>query len=348
MRIWAKRFFCAVAVLVFCLCGVCAWAEDAAWAVIDAGDSDRLHLRSAPSSTADSLGLYFTGTQVNVTGAQQGSFVPVRIGTEIGYMHADYLRWGEAADRTVIRQPIGVATPKVGARLRSGPSREHETIGVIGQGEAFYVLGETRAHWYCVKYAGQLGYVSAEVACLVGTVGGLPHVLGDVLLGKDSFMMRGGTKTMGELGACFELEAELTPSALAVLDIDQDGLNEAVVRVSADGDDVGCLVLDLQTEVVYGFAFHYRSMNSLREDGTFSFSSGAMDHGIGWVTFRGPAADVEELARCKDGGSGQTVYMLSGEAILPADFEAFIRTQSEKKEPDWLPVNEETVKSLSD
>ena len=43
-----------------------AWAQSTAvYATIDAGNSDRVHLRASPDVQANSKGLYFTGTQVN-------------------------------------------------------------------------------------------------------------------------------------------------------------------------------------------------------------------------------------------------------------------------------------------
>ena len=131
-------------------------------AVVNA-ESGKLHLRSAPSAASESLGLYFTGTQVTVTGDMQSGFFPVRVGAQTGYMHADYLAIDDVARAVASVQPIGMATPKAGARFRSGPSTEYDTLDVIAQGEVFTVLGETKNRWYCAEYAGQVGYVSTEV-----------------------------------------------------------------------------------------------------------------------------------------------------------------------------------------
>ena len=261
-------------------------------AVVDA-ESGKLHLRSAPSASSESLGLYFTGTEVTVTGELQSGFFPVRVGAETGYMHADYLALDEVEKAVASVQPIGMATPKVGARFRSGPSTEYDTLDVIAQGEVFTVLGETKNHWYCAEYAGQVGYVSAEVSILVEEVNGRPLAFYDVLTGKAPFEMRGGRRYMNELAECFGVtEADVVPTGFAVLELDDDGLWEVVIRMQAAGWDYGYLVLDLQTERVYGIPLPLRSMLDLKIDGTFTYSSGAMNTGVGSIRFSGPTYEI--------------------------------------------------------
>lgn len=314
-------------------------------AVVNA-PSGKLHLRAAASSSAASLGLYFTGTKVMITGEAQGDFIPVRVGAETGYMHADYLALDDAADSVASVQTVGVATPKVGARLRSGPSAGYESLLVMDQGEAFTVLGETKDHWYYVGYAGQTGYVSAEVANIVGETGMTPDVFYAVLAGKEPFERRGGRATMAELNACFGVEADLAPKGFVLLNLDDDMLMEAVVRVGIGEEDFGFLVLDLQTELVYGYTFNLRSMLDLKQDGTFSFSSGAMDNGVGRLSFRGPVADVIQLARCRDGANGEIVYLLGGEVSTQAEYEGFLSAQERKPGVSWIAFTDEEIGAL--
>lgn len=285
-----KRFF----TLALCMLLVLASPALAQYgtAAVNA-PSGKLHLRAAPSASGESLGLYFTGTQVAVTGDMQSGFFPVRVGAESGYMHADYLAMGDAARAVASVQPIGMATPKAGARLRSGPSTTCDTLDVIAQGEVFTVLGETKNHWYCAEYAGRRGYVSAEVSRLVDEVNGRPLAFYDVLTGKVPFEVRGGRRYMHELAECFEVtEAAVVSTSFAVLELDDDGLWEVVIRVQMAGWDYGYLVLDLQTELVYGIPVPLRSMLSLKLDGTFSYSSGAMNTGVGRIRFSGPTYEI--------------------------------------------------------
>lgn len=241
---------------------------------------------------------------------------------------------------------IAVATPKVGARLRSGPSTAHDTLLVMAQGETFTVLGETDDHWYHVDYAGQTGYVSAEVAEIVSETDMAPEAFRAILAGQAPFERRGGRSRLNELAECFGVEAELAPTGFALLNLDDDMLMEAVVRVGIGEEDFGFLVLDLQTELVYGYAFFLRSMLDLKQDGTFSFASGAMDTGVGRLSFRGPVADVAQLARCKDGEDGETVYQIGGEAAAREAYEAFLLEQERKPGVKWMGITGEALDTL--
>lgn len=331
----------AVCLAVFCAGFACAQGVDAA--VIDAGNSDRLHLRAQPSQNARSLGLYFTGTQVEVTGEAQGDFVPVRIGAEYGFMHADYLKTGEAAAEVIPKQPFGVATPKAGARLRRGPSVEADTLDVIAQGDAFTVLGETDSRWYYAQYEGQFGYVSAEASRLVDAKDALQSGLGLVLLGEEAFETSGGFWTIDELGQCLAIDGAVVPNDFAVLNLDEDALDEVVVRAAVNGDELGFLVLDVQTEQIYGYVFYLRALNELKQDGTFIFSSGAIDNGIGCLTFSGPVAQTQELARSQDNGHGEPVYAVNGSPASQQAYEEALRIQEAKPDADWHALTKENI-----
>ena len=56
---WMKRIACVTATIFTCLCFVLAYAQSYGTAVIDAGDTGKLHLRTEPSSDSASKGLYF-------------------------------------------------------------------------------------------------------------------------------------------------------------------------------------------------------------------------------------------------------------------------------------------------
>ena len=79
---------------------------------------DRLNLRSGPAKTTVSLGKYYNGTSVEVTGDITGGWVPVTIGHASGYMSINYLSETPVADARPWLQVVSGN----GARLRSGPS----------------------------------------------------------------------------------------------------------------------------------------------------------------------------------------------------------------------------------
>lgn len=168
----------------------------------------------------------------------------------------------------------------------------------------------------------------------------LPEALYPVLTGDAAFVTQDGMRTMDALADCFGFEAPVVPADFAVLDMDGDTRMEAVVRAAIGSDDLGFLVLDAQTDGVYGYAFTLRAMHALKQDGTFSFSSGAMDNGVGIASFAGAATEVTELARCVDGADGAPVYALCGVTVAEDAYETFLRAQDEKPDADWYPFTQ--------
>ena len=153
------RRICA-AVLLLCLLLAGAAAAQGVTAVIDAGDSDRVHLRAGAYFTSASKGLYFTGTQVTCESPWGGDWTRVTIGAETGYICSAYLKTGDAADAVQSRQPDGiVVAPKGSVNFRKGPSADTERIGLLRDTDVVNVLGETAGGWYCIEANGKTGYV---------------------------------------------------------------------------------------------------------------------------------------------------------------------------------------------
>ena len=149
-----------VFVIMMSLLTAGAAAAQGSTAVIDAGNSDRVHLRAGASKETASKGLYFTGTQVACDGTSGGEWTRVTIGTEKGYIFSAYLKTGDAADAVQSRQPGGiVVAPKGTVNFRKGPSADTERIGLLHDRDVVNVLGETAGGWYCVEADGKTGYV---------------------------------------------------------------------------------------------------------------------------------------------------------------------------------------------
>ena len=103
---------------------------------IDGQDADRVHLRKGPSTAAESLGLYYTGTDVTVL-AWYDEWAQVVIGEVSGYMMSRFL--------------TGTQTNCL------GPWRMAE------DGNCVHVLGETSDGWSYVECEGIQGYVRTAV-----------------------------------------------------------------------------------------------------------------------------------------------------------------------------------------
>ena len=149
-----------VFMLTVCLLAAGAAAAEGTAAVIDAGDSDRVHLRAGASFTSASKGLYFTGTGVACEGQIDSEWTRVSIGTETGYIFSAYLKTGDAADAVQPRQPDGiVVAPRSTVNFRKGPSLSAGVIRTVPVGTQINVLEKT-TDWTKTEIDGVTGYIS--------------------------------------------------------------------------------------------------------------------------------------------------------------------------------------------
>ena len=158
-----KRIWVLLLAAVMGLFTACALADDYGTAVVDGGNSNRVHLREDPSTEANSLGLYFTGTQVECRSDPKQEWVKVQIGRERGYMKSKYLKRGEAADAVTPRFLRGTVTAKNYGRLRAGPSTEYQFLCKANHGASVTIMGETAEHWYYVELGKETGFISASL-----------------------------------------------------------------------------------------------------------------------------------------------------------------------------------------
>lgn len=75
---------------------------------IDGKTADRVHLREQPRADSKSLGLYFTGTTVRCSPPFDAEWIWVNVGSEGGYIKAEFLRIGANQNHVQSRQPKGM------------------------------------------------------------------------------------------------------------------------------------------------------------------------------------------------------------------------------------------------
>lgn len=97
------------------------------------------------------------------------------------------------------------------------------------------------------------------------------------------------------------------PTKFTFLDLDGDGENEIVLWLQINGiSDYGFEILHAQEGAVYGYTLPYRAFMDLKTDGTFSFSSGAADSGIGKLRFAEDGYTIEEQGYGEDQQDSKT------------------------------------------
>lgn len=159
-----KKSFLLLALLLACLLASAALADDYGNAVVYARNGGGVHLREEATTQSDSMGLFFTGVEVNMrTNPNNSKWVRVHIEGMSGYMHSDYLRWGSAADNVSSLFGSGEIDVKNYVNFRRGPSTEYKILGRINDGERVTIMGETKNHWYFIHYNGTNGFVSGNM-----------------------------------------------------------------------------------------------------------------------------------------------------------------------------------------
>lgn len=135
--------------LVVSLClGQAAWAENLG--VVTGG---RLHLRAAPSTDADIIATYDSGSHVQVLGVEGSWYEVEAYDGQKGYMEAEYI---------FISSVGRVENGNSYVNLRSGPSRDASILARYGTGTLVTLLSEDSRGWLYVDIEGTQGYMDAS------------------------------------------------------------------------------------------------------------------------------------------------------------------------------------------
>ncbi len=310
-------------------------------AVIDGKTADRVHLREKASADSKSLGLYFTGTQVLCELPVNGQWAWVIIGEEAGYMKKEYLQFASDPGTVMPKTQTGVVQNPTGwVNVRSEPSLTGEAVSKLSNGQRVIVLGETNGKWCYIQFGNLYGYIVADFLA-VGDVSSF-GAYEAVLKNQAAFVYAGNgqSMTIKQMLDAYT-EASMTVSHFVLMDIDNDGAQEVILRETMGGYDYFVTVLDQQNGVIYGYELGVRSMGGIKTDGTFSFSSGAGDNGFGAITFNKGSYAIDELARMQS-----TAYYVNHKGVTRAQFDAALEQQDKKADVTWIPFTAANIEKL--
>lgn len=130
---------------------------------------------------------------------------------------------------------------------------------------------------------------------------------------------------------------ELSVTKYSVIDLDGDGSSETVLWLERGANAYyGFLILHESGDTVYAYELTYRAFYELKEDGTFSFSAGVSDHGIGKIAFANDIYEIKSVAYCESEYGGQNVsYYIGNDAVSKESFEAFVIKHDQKQNAEW-------------
>lgn len=136
----------------------------------------------------------------------------------------------------------------------------------------------------------------------------------------------------------------------AVMDLDNDGQNEIMLWIQINGiSDYGFEILRYQEGAVYGYTLQYREFMDLKTDGTFIFSEGAADLGIGKLSFSGNGYVIDKLYYSKSQYNSnnelEVQYIANGTPYSEEEFNNDMSHQGEKSNVKWYELTPGNVES---
>lgn len=301
------------------------------------GSSDRVHLRKAAAQSSQSLGLYFSGTEVVCLSDSAQEWVKVRIGTETGYIMSRYL----SDEPHPVAFQYGTVTADGWLNLRKSPSQKSVSMAKLYSDETLTIMGETSDHWYYVQAGNQFGYVKAQYVTLTDAAPAFAPSVQLIenhatayraVLAQEATLFYTQTAAYAFLSGTDMLSGGRAVDSLeyAVADVDQDARDEVVLR--AAGYE-GYLVLDAADGKVYGYDVVYRAFLTPKADGTFSFSSSAADNGFGHARMDGNF-HIIPLVRSESSADG-VLFFRDDNRISQAEYEAALARQEQKPDIVW-------------
>lgn len=156
--------------LVLLLVSLCAMAladsNPLGTAVIDGRDSDRVHLREEPSTSAQSLGLLFSGTEVTYYTQPSDPWVEISLYGKMGYVKSEYLHVGDPSQVAVQTRQAEIAHIAADSwvNLRADIGQRAEVLMQLKLGDRVMVLGELAGAggWSVVRLNGMPGFIATE------------------------------------------------------------------------------------------------------------------------------------------------------------------------------------------
>ncbi len=152
------------------------------------GVTDRLNLRKSPSASSASLGRYYTGTLVRITGESSGGWYKVQVGNQTGYMQKQYIALQGDIRYNGKFAAVNLSATSGMLKLFQSASNRSAVLGQYKNGAVVEVLGSTGSF------------------CRVR------------IYDKEGYMEKSGLQVDGEPG-----KRELIPLQWGVADDDADG-----------------------------------------------------------------------------------------------------------------------------
>ncbi len=177
-----------------------------------------------------------------------------------------------------------------------------------------------------------------------------------ILLGKSNFIcadLANKSLNISEIGQAVTDDDSVAVSAtkFAMIDIDGDGEDETILWLQINGiSNYGFEILHYQNGEILGYTLQYRAFMNLKTDGTFLFSSGAADSGIGKINFSETGYHINSQAYSQSGFDSNNElivqYFVNNESCSEDEFNDVINGQEQKADVEWYDLSENNINAV--
>ncbi len=143
-------------------------------------------------------------------------------------------------------------------------------------------------------------------------------------------------------------ETTFSVTRFTVLDMDGDNVPEVVLELSVANEPQFYEVLHYMDGAVNGYLIPYRGLTELKANGTFFFSGGAADSGVGKLKFESTAYTTDRLgySQSSQGDTTLTIsYFINNQSATKEAFDSFMNGQSGKKGADWYEFSQANIEA---
>lgn len=130
--------------------------------------------------------------------------------------------------------------------------------------------------------------------------------------------------------------------------LDMDGDKVVVLELSVSDEPEFYEVLHYRNDTVYGNLIVYRGLEGLKEDGTYIYSNGAADNGIGKLKFKEDTLETDVLGYSKSSQENDNLilsYFIKDEPVTKESFDSFLKEQLDKKDVVWYEFSQENIET---
>lgn len=115
------------------------------------------------------------------------------------------------------------------------------------------------------------------------------------------------------------------------IDMNSDGNKEVLLELSSSN----ILLLHSEEGVVYGYAFNFRGMNSIKTDGSFQGSDSAATTYIGKIKFVGKECFYEEICVIDELNDNDPIYRIDKQESTKEEVQSYLEKQEAKENIVW-------------